>query len=116
MIHELFAPEELEPGGLRAVSVDGIAVVVVRSPDGKVYALRDNCSHAGAPLSRGTVRRMIAGDKTGEYKLTHRYVLRCPWHGFEFSLEDGRCPADPARERVRAYAVSVVDGKVCLER
>jgi 3-phenylpropionate/trans-cinnamate dioxygenase ferredoxin subunit len=32
-------------------------------------------------------------------------ILRCPWHGWEFDLRDGRSVIDPDGTRVRAYLV-----------
>jgi hypothetical protein len=31
-------------------------------------------------------------------------------------VADGRCPADPAHERVRSHRVTVEDGSVVVER
>jgi 3-phenylpropionate/trans-cinnamate dioxygenase ferredoxin subunit len=42
-------------------------------------------------------------------------ILRCPWHGWEFSLDTGRSIFDPDNVRVKAYAVAVVDGAVIVE-
>ena len=44
------------------------------------------------------------------------YVVRCPWHGYEFDVETGHSIADPRRARVRAYAVTIADGVVFIER
>jgi 3-phenylpropionate/trans-cinnamate dioxygenase ferredoxin subunit len=102
---------------MRSVTVDRVAVVVLRTPDGAVHALRDACSHYGARLSLGSLRPLVAGDDVGEHRLVAgRYVVQCPWHGYEFDVGDGRCPADPAHQRVRSYRTSVVDGVVVIER
>jgi len=37
--------------------------------------------------------------------------VTCPWHGFQYRLEDGRSPA-PFTERISTYATRVVDGVV----
>jgi 3-phenylpropionate/trans-cinnamate dioxygenase ferredoxin subunit len=112
---ELFPIEELPPGTMRAASIDGIAVVVVHTPDGKVHALRDRCSHASAALSKGRIERTIVGDTPGSYVLSDRYAIRCPRHGYEFDVETGHCLAD-AGHRVRRYGVTVENGTVVLER
>jgi 3-phenylpropionate/trans-cinnamate dioxygenase ferredoxin subunit len=100
---------------MRSVSVDGVAVVVVRTPDGAVHALRDRCSHASAALSNGRLARVVVGDTVGSYRLSDDFMIRCPRHGYEFDVATGRCLADPGH-RVRAYAVTVEDGTVVLER
>lgn len=116
MKHVLFAADTLAPGELRAVSVEGVRVVVVRKYDGDYRALRDTCSHLGAPLSRGKLMNAVEGDEVGELRLSSRVELKCPWHGFQFDVDDGRCKGDPSHERVRVYPVTIEDGMVVLER
>ena len=117
MRHVVCTLDELPPGAMRSVTVDRVALVVLRTPDGEVRALRDACSHYGARLSRGTLRRMLVHDEEHGYRLLpDRYVVQCPWHGYEFDVADGRCPADPAHERVRSYRATVEGGSVVVER
>jgi 3-phenylpropionate/trans-cinnamate dioxygenase ferredoxin subunit len=60
---------------------------------------------------------MVIGDTVGEYQEARGlYVVRCPWHGYEFEVTSGRCPADPEHERVRVYSVLVEDGTIVVER
>jgi nitrite reductase (NADH) small subunit len=113
--HALFGIAELPPGTMRAATVGSVSVVVVRSPDGELHALRNVCSHMGAKLSDGIVHFASDADPDGGYRLSDTFVISCPWHGFEFSVESGRCLAD-ARHRARAYAVTVQDDVVVLER
>lgn len=115
MRHALFPIAELPPGTMRAASVGSVSVVVVRSPDGELHALRNVCSHMGAKLSDGIVHFASDADPDGGYRLSDTFVISCPWHGFEFSVDSGRCLAD-ARHRARAYAVTVQDDVVMLER
>jgi nitrite reductase/ring-hydroxylating ferredoxin subunit len=115
--HEICRLDDLEPGGLLGVEVDGVAVVVARTPKGEVHVLRDRCSHAGARLSRGRLLQKVSGDEVGAYVLCEdEYVVRCPWHGYEYDVETGRCIADARRDRVRTYEVTVDDGVVFIER
>jgi nitrite reductase/ring-hydroxylating ferredoxin subunit len=113
--HELFPLDELAPGETRAARLENVRIVVVRTPAGDVHALRDCCSHNGAQLSLGRLEQVVEGEDVGTYRLSDRYMLRCPWHGFEFDVVTGRCVAD-ASQRVRAYPVSVEDGLVVVER
>jgi nitrite reductase/ring-hydroxylating ferredoxin subunit len=116
--HELFPLETLDPGSKRCVNVAGVDVVVIRTKDGRVHALRDRCPHAGAKLSYGRVLSMVVTGESGSgYALNEDVTgIRCPWHALEFDLETGRCFADPKRFRVRVYEVTVEDGMVSLER
>jgi nitrite reductase/ring-hydroxylating ferredoxin subunit/uncharacterized membrane protein len=76
----------------------GTAVVLVRRGD-VVHALRDTCSHAGGPLSEGTLR--------GE-------GIECPWHFSVFRLADGRVVHGPATSRQPAYEARISEGQVEL--
>jgi nitrite reductase/ring-hydroxylating ferredoxin subunit len=94
--------------------VAGRELGVVRDPrDGRLWALRNRCPHHGAPLCLGTVKSREAGTP-GTYRVAERRVLRCPWHGWEFDLETGRCLDEPSM-RVATYQVSVREGCVGVE-
>jgi len=73
-----------------------IALVVVRRGD-LVFALKETCSHAGGPLSEGT----LAGD-----------TIVCPWHASAFRLRDGAVRHGPASTRQVAYRARVHEGQV----
>jgi nitrite reductase (NADH) small subunit len=113
--HALFPSEDLAPGDVREATIDGIAVVVVRTPAGELKALRDVCPHQGARLSKGKFEAAVDGPGVGRYELSERMILRCPWHGYEFDVESGHCLADSG-SRVRTYPVTVEDGVIVVER
>lgn len=57
---------------------------------GKPVVVLNFCPHAGAPICRGKITPSQYTD--AEYQLhldAEHPVLRCPWHGWEFSLESG---------------------------
>jgi nitrite reductase (NADH) small subunit len=117
MKHKLFPSDALARGTMRRAVVDGVGVVVVHTPAGALRALRDICPHRQARLSRGLLQEMVTGDEIGKRALTSAMVvLRCPWHGYEFDVNTGRCLADPDRVRVRTYSVTIEDGFVTVER
>jgi nitrite reductase/ring-hydroxylating ferredoxin subunit len=58
----------------------GMKLVLIRTEE-KFCAYEDVCPHAFWPLSEGTV---------------NNGVLECPGHGWEFSVESGRCLNAPA--------------------
>jgi nitrite reductase/ring-hydroxylating ferredoxin subunit len=72
------------------------ALVVVRRGD-VVHALKETCSHAGGPLSQGT----LAGD-----------TIVCPWHASAFRLSDGAVRHGPATTRQVTYRARINDGQV----
>lgn len=64
----------LGDGRLHEVRADNRSVVITRTANGW-KAIDGRCPHQGGPLAEGTL-------SDG--------AVRCPWHGFEFSLADGK--------------------------
>ena len=117
MKYALLRDDELQPGELRTAELGAVEVVVLRTPAGEYRVLRDRCPHYGVKLSGGRVREWIAAAGIGGYQIAPgRFVVECPWHGYEFDVDDGHCPADPEHLRVRSYPVTVTDGIVYAER
>lgn len=80
------------------VEHESMALVVTRTPEG-ITAFEDVCPHAKWPLSGGMVENG---------------VLICDGHGWEFSLETGRCLNAPAY-CLTAVAISQGPDSVRLE-
>lgn len=111
--HDVGSLAELEQAGRLVARIGGRDLGVVldggrRTP----YAIRNRCPHHGGPLCLGDVRERESGTP-GRYSLAERSVLRCPWHGWEFDLDTGRCLDEPAL-RAAVYPVQVVDGRVLV--
>jgi 3-phenylpropionate/trans-cinnamate dioxygenase ferredoxin subunit len=111
--HDVCSLDELAARGRVLARLGGREIGVVLDGAGRPHALRNRCPHHGAPLCLGRVRLREQGTP-GSYAPAAQEVLRCPWHGWEFELESGRCPEDPAM-RVAVYAVRVDDGRVLVE-
>jgi nitrite reductase (NADH) small subunit len=104
--------DEVEEGRPYPFTVGRVKVVLVRKGDA-FYALHDVCPHRMAALSAGGVAGTAMPSEVGVIRYGREgEIIRCPWHGWEFDLLDGRSLHDPRRERVRAYPVSVEDGAV----
>ena len=73
--------------------------VLVRRGD-VVSALKEACSHAGGPLSEGTL---------------HGDTIVCPWHHSAFSLADGAVRHGPASNRQVAYRARISEGQVEIQ-
>ena len=82
--------------GFLAREVSGIPVVVFRTPDG-VFAIEDRCSHRGARLSEGELRRC---------------EVVCPLHGARVDIRDGAPKCPPAKAPVRSFQTRVVAGEL----
>ncbi|HTE67021.1 MAG TPA: Rieske (2Fe-2S) protein [Candidatus Binatia bacterium] len=72
-------------------SLGATTLVLVRRGD-VVHALKETCSHAGGPLSQGT----LDGD-----------TIVCPWHFSAFRLSDGAVRHGPATSRQVAYRARI---------
>ncbi|XP_066436107.1 cholesterol 7-desaturase nvd-like [Eleutherodactylus coqui] len=80
----------LRPGALRNVSLCGEQLAVYRTLDGRVFAVDAYCPHLGANLAVGG---RVVGD-----------CIECPFHGWRFCGEDGRCTRIPYAEKVPEFA------------
>ena len=79
---------------VNAVQVGARVVALVATPDGW-RAVDGRCPHQGGPLTEGA---LCDG------------VVRCPWHGYDFSLETGKGVGND--EVVQTFDVREVDGMV----
>lgn len=94
----------------RAIKILGEEIVLFRDA-GKVHALQDRCPHRGALLSQGSC--LYPGSGT----------LSCPYHGWTFSGENGKCVAKlmegpdapiPPATAVKSYPVREHLGAIWL--
>ncbi|HEV3168637.1 MAG TPA: Rieske 2Fe-2S domain-containing protein [Isosphaeraceae bacterium] len=93
--HTVARVGDIPEGEGRAFEVKG-RMVAVFLDEGSYFAIDDTCPHQGAPLSDG-----IVCEKS----------VTCTWHGWRFSLEDGRW-LDSPRTRVDTYRVRVVGDEI----
>ena len=99
--------EELPPGGRKIVEVRGRTVGVF-NVHGTYYALLNRCPHRNAPLCKGQITGLVQGPEPYKIELSREgEVLRCPWHGWEFDITNGRSVFNPHRIRARSYDVTV---------
>ena len=84
---------------LRSFKLRGREFMAVNH-EGKVFCLDGRCSHAGAPLSEGTLN--------GE-------VLTCPWHYSQFNITSGEVLGGPAYKRLRRYLVEERENAVFID-
>jgi nitrite reductase (NADH) small subunit len=106
--------EELRDEGCRVIEVQGRRIGVL-SVDGRIYAVRNQCPHMGAPLCEGRIGGTFLPSDPHDYVYgMDNRVIRCPWHGWEFDLTTGRSLLEPDKVRVKVYPVTVEDGVVIL--
>jgi nitrite reductase/ring-hydroxylating ferredoxin subunit len=102
--------EDIPSDRFRVIQVGNVEIGVVRS-HGRVFAVRSVCPHQGAPICEGKVRGTWLPSRPGELVYgMDGLVVECPWHGYEFSLDDGKVLFDMMRGKLRVYPVIVRDG------
>ncbi|MEL6754638.1 MAG: Rieske (2Fe-2S) protein [Pseudomonadota bacterium] len=90
------ALDEMEDARAKIVQPStGEAIAVFRDGD-RVSAVSNVCRHQGGPLGEG---KIVDG------------CITCPWHGFQYRMEDGQSPP-PFTEKIATYATQIVDGVV----
>ncbi len=90
---------DVSPGQVVLAEVDGERVALV-NVEGELYAVADECTHAGCSLSEGDVDGRM---------------LVCPCHGSEFDVTTGEPASPPAYEPVATYAVRVDGDDVLVQ-
>lgn len=82
---------DLQPGQMKWVAVDRERVLLV-NVEGTYYALKDQCGHQWAPLSRGKLQG---------------HVVECPLHFACFDVRTGRLLGGPVAVDVPIYEVRI---------
>lgn len=70
---------DLAPGACTTIEVKGTKIALF-NVDGTFYAIDNTCLHRGGPLGEG-----FLNNKT----------VTCPWHGWEYDVETGKCETTP---------------------
>jgi nitrite reductase/ring-hydroxylating ferredoxin subunit len=82
-VSDTFVPairvDEVAPGGMKAVELDGREIVICNS-QGSYYAIARRCGHMNAPLELGTL--------DGE-------IVTCPMHCAQFNITSGQALCGP---------------------
>jgi len=116
MEHKVGRLKDIPVDDALTLDIEGRPVGVFRVGE-KVYAVKNMCPHKRAPLARGTVEgTMLPTSCAGEYHYgMENQVLKCPWHGWEFDIETGKCLFGVSNSRIKTYEVSVRDGDVYVD-
>lgn len=87
-------PLSIPDKAARIINAPGGERIAVFRDGEQIGALTNLCAHQNGPLGEG---RIIDG------------CVTCPWHGFQYKLEDGCAPA-PFTEKLATYRVRLKDG------
>ncbi|QRG67185.1 Rieske (2Fe-2S) protein [Brevibacillus choshinensis] len=105
--------EELREGDRRLIELDGVEIGLLRA-EGTCYAFRNSCPHQGVPMLYGSVVGTMLPSQPQEYVYgLHNEIIRCPLHGWEFSLKTGKAMFSPAVS-IKMYEVKEEGDEVVL--
>lgn len=112
---EVGTVDDFPVGRFRIVQVGRHEIGVIRLDCDEWRAVLNVCPHRGAPVCRGTVGGTWPPSAPGtlEYGREGR-VLSCPWHGYEFDLDDGRELFHRDPKQLRLFPVVVDGGRVSV--
>lgn len=99
--HSLGALESIAPDDMGEFNVNGVAVVVVRTQDDRVFAIDAKCSHGNARLADGYVDGV---------------EIECPKHNGRFNVTTGEAVASPARTSLQTYPCRMANGCIEIQR
>jgi nitrite reductase/ring-hydroxylating ferredoxin subunit/DMSO/TMAO reductase YedYZ heme-binding membrane subunit len=92
-------PHTIPDKSARIVTARGGERIAVFRDGTRIGALTNLCAHQNGPIGEG---RIIDG------------CVTCPWHGFQYRLEDG-CAPPPFTEKLATYRVRIRDGVVDVD-
>jgi multimeric flavodoxin WrbA/nitrite reductase/ring-hydroxylating ferredoxin subunit len=72
--------------------------VAVFNVDSKFYCISNKCQHEGGPLSKGILDE-------------EKKVVTCPWHGWKYSIIDGKAP-HKGGDSVDSYDTKIIKDKL----
>lgn len=99
MATALIRENELAPGEVMPVRLEGRPPIALYNLDGEFFATDDTCTHGAALLSEGEVED---GD------------IICPFHDGSFDIRTGEASGPPCTISINIYEVTIVDGMVCI--
>lgn len=89
---------EIPEGERKIIQVEDLSIGIFHHQD-QWYALHNSCLHRGGPICEGS----LEGD-----------TLTCPWHGYQYHLQDGRLLLDQSAA-LPMYKIEVVDGIITVQ-
>jgi nitrite reductase/ring-hydroxylating ferredoxin subunit/DMSO/TMAO reductase YedYZ heme-binding membrane subunit len=89
-------PLSIPDKGARIVANRGGERIAVFRDGDRIGAITNLCAHQGGPIGEGCI---VDG------------LVTCPWHGFQYRLEDG-CAPPPYTEKLATYPVRINRGMV----
>ena len=96
--HKVIDRDDLPEGRVTTVTIGNRSLAVTHH-DGKFGVLDNRCPHQGGPLGEGSIENGM---------------LRCPWHGYDYSPLDGK-PPPPFDDAPACFPSEVRDDGVYVD-
>lgn len=96
-------------GKQKIVKLKKIPIGIFKTDENEYRALINICPHKRAALCEGPQTGTTCHTDNGEVAFDYvdeNRLVRCAWHGWEFSLDTGVCRGDP-KFRARTFEVEV---------
>jgi 3-phenylpropionate/trans-cinnamate dioxygenase ferredoxin subunit len=91
--------DEIAAGTCKLIEIRDKRIALLNI-DGHFYAIDDECTHLGGPLSSG----MLEGKE-----------ITCPWHAARFDVESGKSCGELETGDVERYPVRLLDANIEIE-
>jgi nitrite reductase/ring-hydroxylating ferredoxin subunit len=89
--HIVCQVSDLEIGKIVPAEIGRAPIILSKLPSGEIRAVAGRCPHQGAELKHGCITGRTESGLVNHLEFGgFGETLRCPWHGFEFSLVDGK--------------------------
>lgn len=115
--HIVTTVDELNPGERITIQIEGREITVF-NVEGTYRAYTNWCPHQSGPVCEGQLSGTWEADLDEEKKINFEWgredeILNCPWHGWEYDVETGKCLS---REGIKLpqHEVTVTDGDVVV--
>lgn len=93
------------------VEVAGRRIGVLRRGDA-IFAFADKCPHHGAPMCFAQVSGSMTPSERNEFHYEHDgFVVKCPWHAYEFDVRTGESMGGIIRGRLMVFQTRVEGGE-----
>ena len=116
--HVVCRADQVVIGKITPATLGRFRIVLTRLPSGEIRAVSARCPHQGAALEHGSISGLTCSDRPNEITFcNYGEILRCPWHGFEYSLIDGRALVEnhaPSPLKLRIFDAETEDGNVVV--
>jgi nitrite reductase (NADH) small subunit len=104
--------DEFKESEAKIIVLNGVEIGIIRLGE-RFFAMRNSCPHRLAPICKGKITGTMLPSSPGEliYGMDGK-LIRCPWHGYDYDIETGKCLFNGTNLKVKTYETSTLDGEV----